>query len=326
MTVLRQGIVSVVIVAHDNWPDLELAVESVLNQSYRNLEVVLVDNDSRDSTATEVSRRYAGRLRYLQQSNRMDAGGYNRGIAETSGEFVQLLDADDFIAVNKIEKQLEVFSANHDADIVYGDGCQFQTSPGRPDWEGWKTVQHDDMLARLLDPAGEGAGLLPHAVLMKRRALERVGPWDETILSADQDYWLRCAAAGCVFRYSPGAWAFHRRRPGQMSSDRKAMLGRMEQTLTKALTYVDREPYRSILRRRLAGIRFAIALVGPELDRRQAAELLESARELDPRRVNGMAYRLGRAVVRTPGARSALRHPSLRLVRRSVGRVMGVLD
>ncbi|HEY8164278.1 MAG TPA: glycosyltransferase [Gemmatimonadaceae bacterium] len=326
MTPLKSGVVSVTIVTHDNWPDLELAIESVLNQSYRNLEIVVIDNDSHDSTADEVSNRYSGRVRYIRQENRLDAGGYNRGITETSGEFVQLLDADDFLAPNKIEKQLEVFAANPGTDIVYGDGCQFQTSPGRPDWEGWETAQYDDMLARLLDPLGEGGGLLSHGVLMKRQALERIGPWDEKILSADQDYWLRCAAAGCVFRYSPGAWAFHRRRSGQMSSDRRAMLGRMEQTLTKALTYVKSEPHRSILRRRLAGIRFAIAVMHPDLDRPHAVQLLESARELDPVRVNGMAYRIGRAVIRTPGARRAFHHPSLRHFRRRVGRAIGVLD
>jgi glycosyltransferase involved in cell wall biosynthesis len=326
MTSIGQQLVSVAIVTHDNWPDLELAIESVLNQSYRNLEVVLIDNDSTDATEDEIARRYDGRLRYVRQANRLDAGGYNRGIAETLGEFVQLLDADDFLAPNKIQKQLEVFAANPEADIVYGDGCQFQTSPGRPDFEGWETAQYDDMLARLLDPAGEGAGLLSHGVLMRRTALDRVGPWDEQILSADQDYWLRCAAAGCEFRYSPGAWAFHRRRPGQMSADRRAMLGRMEQTLTKALTYVNGEPHRSMLRRRLAGIRFAIALMSPNLDYHRAAELLESARDLDPVRVNGMAYRIGRAVIRTPGARSAFHHSSLRNLRRRVARAIGILD
>jgi glycosyltransferase involved in cell wall biosynthesis len=323
---LAPGIVSIAIVTHDNWPDLELAIESAINQSYRNLEIVLIDNDSHDSTSDEVAQRYSGELRYVKQANRLDAGGYNRGIAETSGEFVQLLDADDFLAPNKIEKQVEVFAANPHVDIVYGDGCQFQTSPGKPDWEGWETGQYDDMLARLLDPAGEGAGLLSHGVLFRRSALERVGPWDEQILSADQDYWLRCAAAECVFRYSPGAWAFHRRRPGQMSSDRRAMLGRMEQTLTKALTYVHSEPHRSMLRRRLAGIKFGIALMNPDLDRNSAAELLESARELDPARVNGMAYRFGKAVIRTPGARRAFHHSSLRRLRRRVGRAIGVLD
>src|SRR6266496_4957976 len=132
-TAPHDSLVSVVIVAHDNWPDLELALESALNQSYPAVEVILVDNGSTDATQTEIAARYQSRLRYMRQSNLHDAAGYNRGVAKALGEFIQLLDGDDFIAPNKIEKQVEALLQNPEADIAYGDVRQFQSLAGRPD-------------------------------------------------------------------------------------------------------------------------------------------------------------------------------------------------
>ena len=226
-------LVTIVIVAHDNWPALELAIESALAQSWASIEIVVVDNDSRDATSSEVPRLYGDRIRYVRQPNVLDGGGYNRGITESSGEFVQLLDGDDFLAPNKIAKQMQTFAARSDADIVYGDARQFQDTAGKPEWSDWDTRAQGDMLATLIDPAGEGAGLVIHSALFRRRTLEIVGPWDESFVGADFDYWLRAAWAGCVFVYSPGAWCFHRRRPAQMSADKRAMYDRTVRTLER---------------------------------------------------------------------------------------------
>ncbi|MEO5590323.1 MAG: glycosyltransferase family A protein, partial [Gemmatimonadaceae bacterium] len=162
------SLVSIAIVAHDNWPDLELAIESALCQSWPDIEVIVVDNDSIDGTEAGVLRRFEGRVRYVRQPNTLDGGGYNRGIAEARGEFIQLLDGDDFLAPNKIALQLEVFTQQPGADIVYGDTRQFQGRAGRPLWADWDTRQETDMLATLLDPAGAGAGLVLHSTLFRR--------------------------------------------------------------------------------------------------------------------------------------------------------------
>jgi GT2 family glycosyltransferase len=323
---VTHALVSIVIVAHNNWPDLELAIESALCQSWPATEVVVIDNDSTDSTEAEVRRVYEGRLRYVRQANVLDAGGYNRGIAETTGEFVQLLDADDFLAPNKISRQMEIFAEQPRADIVYGDARQFQGQAGRPEWSDWNTTQQADMLATLIDPAGEGAGLLPHSVLFRRSALEKVGRWDESLFGADLDYWLRAAWGGCVFVYSPGAWAFHRRRPSQMSADIGAMVNRTTVTFEKALTYIDREPYRSAIRKRLAGLRYAAAMTNLRLTRQQAMAELEASRKLDPDRISSIPYAAAYATVAIPGFRNLLTSSSLLRMRRVVARSLGVLD
>ena len=319
-------LVSIAIVAHNNWPDLELAIESALNQSWKSTEVIVIDNESTDGTEAGILHRFEGRIRYVRQRNTLDGGGYNRGLAESNGDFIQLLDGDDFIAPNKIARQIEVFRARREADIVYGETRQFQGVAGRPAWSDWDTGPQEDMLATLLDPAGEGAGLVIHSALFRRRVFERVGPWDESLVGADFDYWLRCAWAGCVFAFSPGAWCFHRRRPRQMSSDQAAMVNRTVKTLEKALRYIDREPYRSMASARLASLIYGSAMTDLSLDREQALEALRTAHQLAPSRVGSAQYALGLAAINVPGFRRLLKSPVLRTARRTLGQRLGVLD
>lgn len=321
----RRSLVSVIIVAHNNWPDLELAIESALNQSHPNVEVILVDNGSTDVTRTEVARLYASRIRFIKQENLQGSAGYNRGIRESHGEFIQLLDGDDFIAPNKIAKQLETFSDYPGTDIAYGDGRQIQAGVGRPWWHDWETTSHDDMLAALLDPPKGAVGLLIHSVLFRRSACDRIGPWDEDIMSADPDYWLRAAWLGCVFRYCPGSWCFHRRRDNSVSRNSRMMVNRMDQTYTKALGYIDREPYRSMVAARLSKLKFGRAVSDPGLTAAERKALLASARALAPQEIPAVAYLLARVSLTVPGARAALQSPPLKAVRRVVGRGFGIL-
>ena len=318
-------LVSIAIVAHNNWPDLELAIESALGQSWQNIEVVLVDNESSDVTRLEVERLYGDRVRYIRQPNRLDGGGYNRGIAETTGEFVQLLDGDDLLAPNKIARQMEVFAERPDADIVYGEARQFQGQSGTPNWSDWDTTQQSDMLMTIIDPRGQ-TGLLSHSVLFRRAVFDRVGAWEEGFAGADLDYWLRAAWAGSSFVFSPGAWCFHRRRRSQMSADAPAMYDRTLRTFTKALGYVDREPYRSAIKRRLAGLHYANAMTNLSLSSGEARRELELARELDPVRVSALPWVLGNAAVAIPGMRRLIKSPGLRAPRRAIAGAIGVLD
>jgi len=217
---MAEELVSVVIVAYNSWPDVARAIDSALGQTYRAVEVIVVDNSSTDATPREVPRLYGSRVRYLRQENRGDGGGYNAGFDASSGRFVQFMDGDDYLAPDKIERQVAAFLADPEADIVYGDVRRFA---GSEMWSDWWCKDEPDMLAALLAEDGRGAGLTVHSVLFSRRALERVGRWDETLYVTDVDYWFRAAWAGCRFRYCPGSLCFYQRRHGQMSADPEAM-------------------------------------------------------------------------------------------------------
>jgi hypothetical protein len=126
--------------------------------------------------------------------------------------------------------------------------------------------------------------------------------------------------------YSPEAWCFHRRRPSQMSADTDAMVNRTITTLEKSLGYIEREPYRSMARARLAGLRYGAAMTDLRLDRNAALSSLRTARELDPERISSVPYAIAYAAVTIPGVRHVLKSGVLSAPRRAIGRALGVLD
>ena len=87
-----------------------------------------------------------------------------------AGEFVQFLDGDDFLAPDKVEKQVAVLNAAPEVDVVYGDVRQFQSSAGRANWEDWDTaglpgyVGHSFVTSRETE-----AGLIPDSLIFRRR-------------------------------------------------------------------------------------------------------------------------------------------------------------
>jgi glycosyltransferase involved in cell wall biosynthesis len=295
-------LVSIIIVAYDNWPDVELAIQSALCQSYPKIEVIVVNNSSRDATEEQVQRLFGNRIKYVRQPNTGEGGGRNGGMRLTSGEFVQFLDGDDFLAPDKVEKQVAALRAAPDVDAVYGDARQFQSSAGSASWEDWDGRDYPDMLATLLSPDGNGGGLVVHSLLFRRRVLELIGPWAEnmptpegpvTTNMADQDYWLRAAWSGCRFRYCPGSLCFQRKRSGQLSSDTRNVIRGMESVYLRAYEYITREPYKTFVSRQLARILFYLAVSEEILDSSLSLKKLRKAREVCPDFVTITGFAIG---------------------------------
>ena len=305
---LSNGLVSIVIVAYNNWPDLELAIQSALCQSYPKIEVIVVDNSSRDATEQQVARIFGNRLTYVRQPNTGEGGGRNTGMRLAAGEFVQFLDGDDFLAPDKVEKQVAALNAAPDVDAVYGDARQFQSAAGFASWEDWDGQDYPDMLATLLSPDGNGCGLVVHGLLFRCRALELVGPWVENLPSpdgpvttnmADQDYWLRATWSGCRFRYCPGSLCFQRKRSGQLSSNHRDVVRGMESVFMRAHEYITREPYRTLVSRQLARVLFYLAVSEKDQSFRLSLQKLRKAREVSPDFVTITAFAIGSLLIVT---------------------------
>ena len=118
-------LVSVIIPTYKRSNMLIRTIESVLNQSYDNIEIIVVDDNGNDEFHKETMKkmiRYRGnpRIKYIKHKN--NSGGCaarNTGLAAAKGEYVCFLDDDDIIYTNKIEKQVEFLEKNKDFDIVY---------------------------------------------------------------------------------------------------------------------------------------------------------------------------------------------------------------
>ena len=298
-------LVTTVICAYKNGPDLDLAIQSAVCQSHQPVEVIVVDISSTDATATEVLRRFAGRVRYIRQPNTGASGAYNAGLRAATGEYISFLGGDDVLTPDKIEKQLNVFRSDPGAEIAYGSVRCFQASPGPAEWQETDPPVNDDMLEAFLAGAGNGAGagVMPFlGLLFDRRASERVGLFDEALYNADVDYELRALWAGCQFRYCAGSpMGLYRIRPGQMSADVTAMTRGLEAVWQKALDYVDREPYRGLVAANLAWARLLRATKRYDLTVREALTKLSEARAASPAIVSWRIFFAGAAVILSPG-------------------------
>lgn len=197
--------VSVVIPTYNCAGLLGGAIESVLDQTLNDHEIIVIDDGSTDDTA-EVVSRFAGRIRYLRQENRGVAAARNLGIQSSAGRIIGFLDADDRWKPDKLERQVPVLLGAGDIDVVFS-GHENLSGPAA----GYNQYDCPE-LTRLLTTAALGDCayriedrhlfqkilryylLLTSTVLISRACIDRLGGFDETLgIAEDTHLWLRAA-------------------------------------------------------------------------------------------------------------------------------------
>ena len=156
-----QPCVSAIIPVFNGERYLAHALESILAQTYRPLEILVVDDGSTDRSA-EVAHRFGPAIRYIYQANAGAGAARNRGIALSTGDFVAFLDQDDLWAPDKLACQMDVLRADAPVGMVFGLVQQFYS----PEWEGRRSALHAPaspvpgyLPIRAADPqAGPGSG------------------------------------------------------------------------------------------------------------------------------------------------------------------------
>lgn len=106
---LIKPLVSIIITSYNYEKFVKGAIESALNQSYKNIEIIVVDDGSTDNSP-EIIKKYADRLVPVLKVNQGQSSAINAGFAKSGGEIICLLDSDDSFALNKIEKIVNIFN------------------------------------------------------------------------------------------------------------------------------------------------------------------------------------------------------------------------
>jgi glycosyltransferase involved in cell wall biosynthesis len=176
------------------------ALESILKQSYRPLEIIVVDDGSSDGTAAVV-QRYGDRVRYLRQNNSGPATARNLGLSAVQGDFVAFLDADDLWHAEKLERQMARFEARADLDISVAHVQNFWIPELRDEEERFR----DHRVAKPLP------GFVTETLLTRRSFFEAIGPFNTELRHGDSTEWyLRAAERGAVMELLPDVLAFRR--------------------------------------------------------------------------------------------------------------------
>src|SRR5271154_679320 len=121
---MKQATVSVVIPVFNNGPYIADAVKSVLSQTRSPTEIIVVDDGSTDGTAAAL-QSFRNSIRYVYQNNRGEPAARNRGIRESTGEYVAFLDGDDLWRSTKLELQMDYLQRYPNCALVYTDMSTF---------------------------------------------------------------------------------------------------------------------------------------------------------------------------------------------------------
>jgi glycosyltransferase involved in cell wall biosynthesis len=208
-------LISVVIPVYNNETTIEETIESVLSQSFSDLELIVINDGSQDSTLKIVSSILDPRLKVFSYPNAGLAATRNRGISHASGEYISFIDADDLWTADKLEAQFKALQANPQAAVAYSwtdwidESGQFLRPGGHISVNG-------DVFATLLLRDFVESGSNP---LIRAEALAEVGGFDESLPAVeDWDMWLRLAA-GYEFVCVPSPQILYRVSSSSMSSN-----------------------------------------------------------------------------------------------------------
>ncbi len=115
----KKPLVSVIIDTHNQGKFIEDAIKSVLNQTFsqKDMEIIVVDDGSTDNTPLKV-RKYKDKIKYIYKENGGQASAFNRGFKETKGEYIILLDGDDYCKEKRVEKIVEEFEKHKEVVCV----------------------------------------------------------------------------------------------------------------------------------------------------------------------------------------------------------------
>lgn len=183
--------ISVIVPAYNAASTILDTLESVRRQTFRDFEILVIDDGSTDGTAGLLKEVRDERLRLLSFPNGGLPTARNRGIEHARGDFLAFLDADDLWTPEKLESQLEALLRSPEAGVAYS-WTAFIDDDGRFLFAKEPMTFEGDVYGDLLRECFVASG---SNVLVRKPCVDSVGPFDSGLQSAeDWEYWLRLAA------------------------------------------------------------------------------------------------------------------------------------
>lgn len=257
------------------------AIESALAQTWPDKEVIVVDDGSTDGSV-DVIRKFGGRIQWETGPNRGSNVARNRLLALSSGEWLQYLDADDYLTPDKIRAQVDFVRAHPDTDVVFGPVTMEFASVTPPRRALLPIPQPHDpwvLLARWFLPQ-------TGAPLWRKAAIADVGGWKEDQPACQEhELYLRLLKAGKCFRYCDANGAVYRQWSEQT-------LWKSDQPRTRRLRLEIEAAAESFLRshgeltpQRLSAInqaRFEVARLVWQSDHAEAVRIIQTIEQSEP--------------------------------------------
>lgn len=271
--------ISVIIPAFNQGHYLGEAIQSVIDQTFPDFELVVVDDGSTDNTAQVACSFSDTRVRYIHQENRGLSAARNTGILRSSGEYLTFLDSDDLFVADKLETLLNAMQRDPGLGFVAGQAVLIDEN-ALPLGKVFDTPLPENPVHLLLwNP------LHVCSVMMRRDWQQKVGLFDESLHAyEDWDMWLRLARAGCRMGWVAHPVSLYRFHTRQMTRDKDRMTTATFAVLKKVysdpdlpqewLSLKDRAYSSAYLRAAIQAFRMG--------DTQEGADALAEAVRLDP--------------------------------------------
>lgn len=218
----RDPVISIIIPCYNAAQTIGRTIASALEQSYENIEIVVIDDGSRDDSVA-ILRGLAtedARIRIVEQENQGPAVARNRGLKESSGALIAFLDSDDYWDPHCLKSLYTALATNRDCVLAYCGWQNIGLAGGRgkpfvpPDYE--KTLKPETFLRGCRWPI--------HAALTWRGTIEAIGGFDESLTSCmDYDLWLRIGASNKI-TLVPKVLAYYVHHEGDQITKNKTRL------------------------------------------------------------------------------------------------------
>lgn len=201
-------LVSVIIPMYNSSEFVKTTIDSVLNQTYENLEVIVIDDGSIDDSLEIVKSFNCKKIKIFTQPNKGASSARNLGLKESKGDYIQFLDADDFLSHDKIENQIEALSENQNKislckTIYFFNGEELSDKTPIDQWYYDSFDNPTNFLIKLYGGYTVGGGMIQtNSWLTPRNIIDKIGYWNES-LSVDDDGEFFCrvilASSGIIY-------------------------------------------------------------------------------------------------------------------------------
>lgn len=207
--------ISVIIPVYNGEKTIKETIESVLNQTFRDFELIIINDGSQDATLEIIQAINDERIQVFSYQNSGVSASRNRALTKAKGEFISFIDADDLWTPNKLELQLKALQDNPQAAVAYSwsdwidESGHFLRSGGHITVNG---KAYEKLLLRDFIESGSNP-------LIRKQALDEVGCFEQSVTPAeDWDMWLRLAAIyefvtvevpQILYRISPNSASFN---------------------------------------------------------------------------------------------------------------------
>jgi glycosyltransferase involved in cell wall biosynthesis len=207
-----EPLVSILIPAFNAEEWIDESLRSIIAQTWENKEIIVVDDGSSDRTL-EIARRYESDLiRVVTQKNQGASASRNKAFSLSRGDYIQWLDADDLLAVDKIAKQMEAIDRDPGKRILFSSSFgRFRHRYYRAEFVPtalWCDLSPVEWLIRKM---GQNVYMQSATWLVSRELTEAAGPWDTSLLGDDDgEYFCRVILASENVRFVPDSKVYYR--------------------------------------------------------------------------------------------------------------------